>query len=402
MAATAKWRDDISGTITTGGSATAYTVTSNSAFDSLAHMSNAMVAFVPHATNTGTCTLNVDVLGAKPLRSAPSVELLAGALVLGVPYVCTYNNSDGAFYLQGVINAGIGWVAAGGTADAITATYSPALTALYDGLVCSFRASAANATTTPTFSPNGLTAHTIVKKGGTALVAGDIAAALAEVIVRYNLASTRWELLNPSKPFTISTTAPTRQTLTSGSGATYTTPVGCTQIRVRMLGGGGGGGANTGGNNNAGTGGTTSFSTLTAVGGTGGGLAGANSGAGGSGGSGGGFRIAGTGGSTGAAMSSSPPGGIGGSSPFGGAGAGNTGAGVAAIANSGSGGGGAGATGGGTSGGGGGAGEYVEAIITNPAATLTYTIGASGSGATGGNLGGAGGSGIVIVDETYF
>ena len=96
--------------------------------------------------------------------------------------------------------AAIPWVAAGGTADAITATYSPVIASLTNGLCLAFRASAANATTTPTFSPNGLTARTIVKGGGTALVVADISAALSECIVRYNLANTRWELLNPSTP----------------------------------------------------------------------------------------------------------------------------------------------------------------------------------------------------------
>lgn len=96
------------------------------------------------------------------------------------------------------------WVAGGGTADAITATYSPAITALSDGMVCAFRASGANTTATPNFSPNGLTAHTIVKTGGTALLAGDIPRALYECVVRYNLANTRWELLNP-RPLPIGT-----------------------------------------------------------------------------------------------------------------------------------------------------------------------------------------------------
>ncbi len=100
MARTAEWRDDISGTITTGGSSTAYTVTTNQSFDSLAHMAGAMIAFVPHATNGATVTLAVDGLTAKPLRSAPSVELPAGVLVQGTPYVATYNNSDAVFYLQ--------------------------------------------------------------------------------------------------------------------------------------------------------------------------------------------------------------------------------------------------------------------------------------------------------------
>ena len=94
----------------------------------------------------------------------------------------------------------INWAVAAGTADAITAAYTPQVLALTDGLALAFRASAANATTTPTFSPDGLSAAVITKKGGTALAAGDIPAALAEMLVRYNLAHTRWELLNPHVP----------------------------------------------------------------------------------------------------------------------------------------------------------------------------------------------------------
>jgi len=90
------------------------------------------------------------------------------------------------------------WAVAGGTGDAITAAYVPANTALTDGMLLGFRASAANATTTPTFSPDGLTVHTVTKKGGVPLAPGDIPGALSEELVRYNLANTRWELLNPA------------------------------------------------------------------------------------------------------------------------------------------------------------------------------------------------------------
>ncbi len=101
MAAVAKYRDDIAGAITTGGTSTAYTVSSYQGYDTLANMDGKVIAFTPHATNGGTSTLNVDGLGAKPLRSAPSVELPAGTLILGTPYVATYNNSSGVWYLQG-------------------------------------------------------------------------------------------------------------------------------------------------------------------------------------------------------------------------------------------------------------------------------------------------------------
>ncbi len=96
----AEWRDDIGGTITTGGTGTAYTVASNQVFDTLAHMNGAMIGFVPHTTCGATVTLNVDGLGAKPLRTSPGVEVGAASLIQGTPYVATYNNSDGAWYLQ--------------------------------------------------------------------------------------------------------------------------------------------------------------------------------------------------------------------------------------------------------------------------------------------------------------
>jgi hypothetical protein len=100
MAATAKYRDDIAGAIITGGTSTAYTVSSYEGFDTLAHLNGQMIAFTPHTTNGATVTLNADSLGAKPLRTSPGVELLAGTLIQGTPYVATYNNSDGAFYLH--------------------------------------------------------------------------------------------------------------------------------------------------------------------------------------------------------------------------------------------------------------------------------------------------------------
>ena len=104
MASAAKFRDDISGAITTGGSSSAYSVTSYQGFDTLANMNGAMIAFTPHTTSGATVTLNVDSLGAKPLRFAPGAanELPAGTLVQGTPYVATYYNAAGEWILQGL------------------------------------------------------------------------------------------------------------------------------------------------------------------------------------------------------------------------------------------------------------------------------------------------------------
>jgi microcystin-dependent protein len=117
MAETAKYRDDIAGAIVTGGTSTAYTVTSYQVFDTLAHLDGKVIAFTPHATSTNAVgvdvTLSVDSLGAKPIRMQPSVALPTGTLILGTPYIGLYNNSDGVIYLHNTVNPYVIPLAAG-------------------------------------------------------------------------------------------------------------------------------------------------------------------------------------------------------------------------------------------------------------------------------------------------
>jgi microcystin-dependent protein len=104
MAAVAQYRDDISGAIVTGGSVNSYTITSYSSYTSLPFLDKQMLAFTPHATNTGAVTINVDSLGARGLRGAPGVDLPSGTLIAGTPYVATFNNGDAVWYLQGGVS----------------------------------------------------------------------------------------------------------------------------------------------------------------------------------------------------------------------------------------------------------------------------------------------------------
>lgn len=102
MAAVAKYRDDIAGAIVTGGTSTAYTISSYQQFDSLAHLDGKVIAFTPHVTNGANgSSLNVDGLGVKPILTAPGAGLPGGVLIQGTPYVALYSNTDGAFYVQG-------------------------------------------------------------------------------------------------------------------------------------------------------------------------------------------------------------------------------------------------------------------------------------------------------------
>lgn len=97
MAATAKWRDDTNGSLATTGGTTAYVLTTNQTFAALT--AGYQVAFQINATNTGTSTLNVDSLGAKPLRKAANVEVVAGDLLIGRVYNATYFTSNSGEWL---------------------------------------------------------------------------------------------------------------------------------------------------------------------------------------------------------------------------------------------------------------------------------------------------------------
>lgn len=353
-----------------------------------------------------------------------------------------------------------------GSGDALSViTYSPAITSLVDGQLCYVRAGGVNTIAAPTFSPNGLPPRVITKFGGAALAVPEWLGDLQELILRYNLAHTRWELLNPTvfavpvgsvgtaqlqnsavtyakiqnvtasrlignptggpaAPSEVSlgqglgfsgtslisfAIAPTTQVLTAGTAATYTTPAGVKWLEILLVGGGSGGG---GGNNAvlSTAGGATSFSAFAANGGAGSSFP--VVGAGGSA-SGGYSNNTGNSGSPGCGSTAAAngSGGSGGPSILGGGGAGSITGGTAAPANSGAGGGGGGSSNGsvsGAGGSGGASGGWARAIISAPAATYTYTIGAGGAGAAGSNVsssvgsaGAAGGSGRIEVIEHY-
>lgn len=89
---------------------------------------------------------------------------------------------------------------AAGTADAITAIYTPKLGTLTNGMILYVRAAVANATTTPTFTPSSgtIAPKAIVKGAGAALAAGDIAGAGHWIALQYDATLDKWVLLNPA------------------------------------------------------------------------------------------------------------------------------------------------------------------------------------------------------------
>jgi len=103
MAATASFRDDISGALVCGGTSTAYTLTTNQAFAALADMDGQEISFVVTPTNGADATLNVNGLGAKALVFAVDNAMPAGSLIDGSIYTATYVNASSCWKVHSVI-----------------------------------------------------------------------------------------------------------------------------------------------------------------------------------------------------------------------------------------------------------------------------------------------------------
>lgn len=97
MTAIAKYRDDTSGMVATGGGTTAYTFAT---YQSLTSLTDGFtIAFTCNATNTGASTLNVDSLGAVALQKVKGTDLASGELVAGCVYTATYDAASTAAWV---------------------------------------------------------------------------------------------------------------------------------------------------------------------------------------------------------------------------------------------------------------------------------------------------------------
>jgi len=106
MAAAAKFRDDISGSLLTAGSSTAYTLTSNQVFTSLSAMDGMAVRVRFHTANGASPTLNVDGLGAKAIQLLSSgTALPTGVVVTNAVHDLVYNNAGSCWIICGPYNA---------------------------------------------------------------------------------------------------------------------------------------------------------------------------------------------------------------------------------------------------------------------------------------------------------
>lgn len=116
MAAIAKLRDDMSGNLVTGGTATVLTLTTNQVFSAL---TDGLFVVARIGTTTGpTPTLNVDGLGAKSIASIYGTALPTGALAGGSVHQFVYDSTDDK------------WIVTGTRADVLASADNPDLVAI--------------------------------------------------------------------------------------------------------------------------------------------------------------------------------------------------------------------------------------------------------------------------------
>lgn len=102
MARLAEYRDDASGSLTTGGTSTAYTLSTNQGLAS-PPIDGQFISFKPHTTCGTSPTLACDSGTAYALQFAPGSAVASGVLVSGVPYAATYNLSQTAWIIHGLV-----------------------------------------------------------------------------------------------------------------------------------------------------------------------------------------------------------------------------------------------------------------------------------------------------------
>ena len=170
------------------------------------------------ASNTGATTINIDGLGVKDVTKNGTTALENGDLIAGQIIEIVYDGTR--FQLIGTyrIAASTGEIASGintvkyvtpsglalsnqrnshnysatsGT-DTYTATFTPTITSLTNGMLLEVLFGNANTSTTPTIDVDTLGATTIVKSDLTALSAGDIKAGSTHLL-SYN--GTNWQII---------------------------------------------------------------------------------------------------------------------------------------------------------------------------------------------------------------
>ena len=106
MARAAEYRDDISGLLVTGGSSTAYTVTTNQTLcqapdSTTTPKDGQLLSLTMHVTSAVTPSITADGCNAFAILSAPGQAVASGTLISGSPYSFKFSTSNNGWMLRG-------------------------------------------------------------------------------------------------------------------------------------------------------------------------------------------------------------------------------------------------------------------------------------------------------------
>lgn len=170
-------------------------------------------------------TFNANATGAVQIKRYGNKPIVAGDIpATSAEIILRYNKANNVWELMNpAVGAAPPFTTASASSGTLTATYTPATAALYDGLMLSFRAAANITIANPTFNPDSLGSGSITVNGGQTLNTGNIVTN-GEYMIRYN--GSRWELMNPTN--TAASLCPQRSvtgtvTLTSADCAVFVT-----------------------------------------------------------------------------------------------------------------------------------------------------------------------------------
>lgn len=145
--------------------------------------------------NTGASTLNIDGLGVKDIKRAGGAALQPGDIQAGGLVHVVFDGAQ--FQLVNPAKPAVLCAADSGSTDnAYVLSLTPAIPALYTGLLVAFTSTRTN-TGAATLNVNGLGAVALKKKGSVAIAAGDIASGQMMIAV-YDGAA--WQLLTAPLP----------------------------------------------------------------------------------------------------------------------------------------------------------------------------------------------------------
>lgn len=181
---------------TSGGSANAQTITPIPTIS--AYASGQRFQFLAGFSNTGATTINVAGLGVKTIKRLDgTTDLVANDIVVGDMVDIEYESGVGVFRLLSPTfnRRALFCGTSGGTANALTMTANPVVTALAIGQEYSFVASLTNTAAAPTLNLSGLGAYTIYRQDGRTAEIGDI---YINQIHKVIWLGGSWTLLNPA------------------------------------------------------------------------------------------------------------------------------------------------------------------------------------------------------------